>query len=145
MSIRRFASLAVSCAIASVLPLGAQLSNPPNPGKSGRRNLGEGGGSAVSTGSAKPSPVVTTYVAVTPMQIWTNAGGKAIEARLLAFSAPPEGESGPVEVVRNGKVRFLLAGAKAPVDYPLAGLDETSRARVEAIAKAAAKGPPSAP
>jgi hypothetical protein len=122
----------------------AQLSAPPNPGKAGRRNLGDGGGANAATGvvPAERAPVVVTHVAVTPVEAWANAEGKVIEARLLAFSAPAEGETGPVEIVRGGKVRFLLAGGKAPVDYPLDQLGEEARGRIEAIAKAAAKGPP---
>ncbi len=65
-----------------------------------------------------------------------------MEARLLAFSAPAAGESGPVEVIREGKVRFLVTGRKEPVEYPLVQLGEAERKKIEALAAVAAKGPP---
>ncbi len=125
----------------------AQVAVPPNPGKAGKRNLGESGGAGSSTGAvvAPPRPVVVQHVAVTPVQAWVNAEGKTMEARLLAWSVPAEGETGPVEIIREGKVRFLVSGRKEPLEYPLAKLGGAERAKIEGLAKAAAKGPPQAP
>jgi hypothetical protein len=129
-----------------VVPLRAQLTVPPNPGKVTKRSLGENGGSGASTGASAVTPqsrtVVVQYIAMTPVEAWANLDGKTMEARLLAFSAPAEGETGPVEVIREGKVRFLVSGRKDPVDYPLEQLGEAERTKIQAIAKAAAKGPP---
>ena len=86
--------------------------------------------------------VVVQYIAVTPVEAWANLEGKTMEARLLAFSAPAAGETGPVEIIREGKVRFLVSGRKEPVDFPLDQLGEAERTKIHAIAKTAAKGPP---
>jgi len=127
-------------------PASAQLAVPPNPGKVTKRSLGENGGSGTSAGASAVTPssstVVVQYIAVTPVEAWANLEGKTMEARLLAFSAPAEGGTGPVEIIREGKVRFLVSGRKEPVDYPLDQLGEAERTKIHAIAKAAAKGPP---
>jgi hypothetical protein len=131
-------------------PVHAQTipANPLVPKESGgtsKRSLGGGGDLGTATGATTdPSKrtVVVQYVAVTPVQDWTNIEGKTIQARLLAFSAPNPGEEGPVEVIREGKVRMLIPGKPKPVDYPLASLTRNHRDEVEQIAKAAAKGPP---
>jgi hypothetical protein len=127
-------------------PAFAQLTVPPNPGKVAKRKLDDNGGSGASTGASAVTPrsrtVVVQYIAVTPVEAWANLEGKTMEARLLAFSAPAEGETGPVEIIREGKVRFLVTGRKEPVEYPLEQLGEAERTKIQAIAKAAAKGPP---
>lgn len=135
-------------AFASSRPASAQVV-PANPDRFTKRNLGENGGSTASTGAsaATPAPrtVIVRHIAVTPVEVWKNASGEAMEARLLAFSAPAAGEAGPVEVIREGMVRFLVTGRKEPVDYPLARLGEAERKRIEALAAVAAKGPPKGP
>ncbi|MEM9281906.1 MAG: hypothetical protein AAGA96_08775 [Verrucomicrobiota bacterium] len=119
---------------------------PPNPNQFTKRNLGEGGSSisgGTVSGSVRQTQTVQ-YISVTPLRDWTNLDGKTIQARLLAFSAPEPGKTGPVEVIRQGKVRLLLSGGKAPVDYPLENLEEADRSEIERIAKLAALGPPAA-
>jgi hypothetical protein len=119
---------------------------PANPNQFTKRNLGENGGAGSSTGASALTPqsrtVVVQHIAVTPVQAWVSAAGKTMEARLLAFSAPEPGEAGPVEIIRDGKVRFLVSGRKEPVDYPLTGLDEKEQAKIKALAEVAAKGAP---
>ncbi len=123
---------------------------PPGPGDFTNRNLGESGGGGSSVGVSPGGvntgkTVVVEYIAVTAVEPWTNKDGKVMEARLLAFSARKAGESGPVEIMREGKVRFLVSGRKTPVDYPLDQLGEEAQAKIRRIAEAAAKGPPAAP
>lgn len=119
---------------------------PANPNQFTKRNLGENGGAGSSTGASAVTPqsrtVVVQHIAVTPVQAWVSAAGKTMEARLLAFSAPEPGGVGPVEIIRDGKVRFLVSGRKEPIDYPLSGLDEKEQAKIKALAEVAAKGPP---
>ncbi len=86
--------------------------------------------------------MVVQYVAVTPVESWVNVEGKTIEARLLAFSAPEAGKSGPVEIIRDGKVRLLVSGRKDPVDYPLEQLGEAEKTKIKSLAELASKGPP---
>ena len=126
----------------------AQLSVPPNPNENVRRKFGEsGGGGTVSIGAApgkaaESRTVVIQYTAVSPMRQWTNNDGKRMIARLLAFSAPKEGDSGPIEVIREGNVRFLLDRGKEPIDYPLAQLSQSDQIDIKAIAQAAKRGTP---
>jgi len=90
----------------------------------------------------KPKVVKIEYTAVSQLRTWMNNKGQIMTARLLAFSAPKKGETGPVIIIREGKIRFLLANAKKPILYPLANLSEADREYVEGIAKAARKGKP---
>ncbi len=140
------------CVIASILLItsfaGAQVV-PSNPNSFTKRNLSENGGSgtaSVGISGRTPSKVVTiTYTAISPLRGWTNTDGKTIQAQLLAFSAPEPGQPGPVEVIREGKVRLLVPGSKGPVEYPMEKLQEEDKIEIERIAKAAAKGLPGAP
>jgi len=132
--------------VGSVVTAHAQVV-PASPNQFTKRNLGDNGGAGSSTGmagatTATTRPVVAQHIAVTPVQAWVNAAGKTMEARLLAFSAPDPGQSGPVEIIRDGKVRFLVSGRKNPVDFPLTGLDEKEQEKIKALAEVAAKGPP---
>jgi hypothetical protein len=124
----------------------AQVAAPSNPNRFTKRNLGESGGSTASAGASAVAPasrtVIVRHIAVTPVEVWKNASGEAMEARLLAFSAPAAGGTGPVEVIREGMVRFLVTGRKEPVDYPLARLGEEERKKIEALAAVAGKGAP---
>lgn len=128
--------------------LKAQLSVPSTPTQFQKRNLGEnrgsGGSSSVGVVPRNPAasqPIVVQLIAVSRMRGWTNAEGKNMTARLLAFSGPKAGETGPIEVIRDGKVRFLLAGGKEPVDYPLAQLSQKDQVDIKAIAQAAKRSP----
>lgn len=125
----------------------AQLTVPPNPNQFTKRDLGESGSGSTGMATAgahvsTPKTIVVNYVSVSPLRQWTNGEGKTMMARLLAFSAPEKGETGPVEVIRDGAVRFLLSGKNEPIDYPLANLSEEDQAQIRSIAKAAAGGPP---
>ncbi len=124
----------------------AQVVVPSHPNRFTKRNLGENGGSTVSSGASVVTPAarveVVQTVAVTPIETWTNTSGQTMEARLLAFSAPVAGEVGPVEIIRGDKVRFLVKGRKGPIDYPLAQLVAADQKKIEALAVVAAKGPP---
>ena len=139
----RIISFLVLCG--SIAPVSAQVV-PQNPNQFAKRKLGDNGGAGSSTGASAVTPqsrtVVVQHIAVTPVQAWVSANGKTMEARLLAFSAPEPGDAGPVEIIRDGKVRFLVTGRKEPVDFPLTGLDEKEQVKIKALAEVAAKGPP---
>lgn len=139
----RIISFLVLCG--SIAPVSAQFV-PQNPNQFTKRKLGDNGGAGSSTGASAVTPqsrtVVVQHIAVTPVQAWVSANGKTMEARLLAFSAPEPGDAGPVEIIRDGKVRFLVTGRKEPVDFPLTGLDEKEQVKIKALAEVAAKGPP---
>lgn len=133
--------------IVSIMPASAQVT-PSTPTEFMKRGLGEGGrGGSASVGVSERTPQVRTitYIAISPLRGWTNTGGKTIQAQLLAFSVPEPGAPGPVEVIRDGKVRLLVPGSKGPVEYPMEKLLEADRIEIERIAKAAAKGLPRSP
>lgn len=123
----------------------AQVVLPSNPTQFSKRQVGENGGTTGSTGisaktgGARSRTIVVQYVAVSPVRDWSNAAGKSIKARLLAFAAPKKGETGPLEIIRNGKVRFLLVGGQKPVDYPLAQLSQSDQSDIRAMARAAGR------
>ncbi len=116
-----------------------------------RRALGggsinnDGGGVIVAPPTPKPQTKIVYYTSVSPARQWKAADGRMMVGRLMAFSAPKPGETGAVEVIKNGNVRFLRSGAKAPVEFPLEKLSEEDQKYVKGIAKAAKNGPPKAP
>ena len=82
-----------------------------------------------------------TFTAVTDSRDWKDTTGKVIRGRLLAFEAS-EGEV--AEVVRDGKVRLLVDGAKRFSLLPLEKLSTEDRAHIGLLA-AARKQPAAAP
>ena len=124
----------------------AQIVVPGTPKKFETRGTGGlGTGSSVGVTAKDPQPketVTVYYTTVSKSREWTNTEGKNMTAQLLAFSAPKPGEPGPVVVIKEGKVRFLMANNKKPIDYPLAQLSQPDQIFVKAIAQAASKGAP---
>ena len=113
---------------------------PATPREFETRGVNGGSNAGVGIISRQPQQKQTItlhFTAVTPIRVWTNNEGKAMQARLLAWSAPKEGETGPVEVIRKGKVRFLLQKTSKPIDYELAKLSETDRTYIQKLADAA--------
>ena len=74
-----------------------------------------------------------TLTAVTDSRDWTDTTGKVIRGRLLAFEAA-EGEV--PDVVRDGKVRLLVDGAKRFNLLPLEKLSTDDRTRIALLAAA---------
>lgn len=113
---------------------------PATPTEFKTRSLNGGSNTGVGIVTRQPQKAQTItlhFTAVTPIRVWTNTEGKAMQARLLAWSAPKEGEKGPVEVIRKGQVRFLLQKTSKPIDYDLAKLSETDRTYIQKLADAA--------
>jgi hypothetical protein len=131
--------LALSFAIAPSLK--AQIPvTPATPTEFKTRGISGGSNSGVGVVTRQPQQAKTItyhFTAVTPIRVWTNTEGKAMQARLLAWSAPKEGEKGPVEVIRQGRVRFLLEKTVKPIDYDLVKLSETDRTYIQKLADAA--------
>jgi len=108
----------------------------------GKRDLS--GGSTAGASLVPREPVaaqIITLTAVSPERVWISGDGLSVTARLLAFSAPAKPEDGPTEVIREGKIRFLRPGDKAPIEFELARLSEDDQIYVKKIAEAAAKVP----
>ncbi len=121
-----------------VLPLSAQESGSTS------RSVGDSGGGASIVAPKQPAPQVevVTYIALTELREWKNYKDIKIEARLLAFSAPEEGKTGPVEVIKDGKVRFLVEKTRAVFDVALEKMSEEDKALILKIAEQAKAGPP---
>ena len=81
-----------------------------------------------------------TFTAVTDSREWKDSNGMVVRGRLLAFEAA-EGEV--AELVRNGKVRLLVDGAKRFSLLPLGKLSTEDRNYIASIAAARKQaGPP---
>lgn len=119
-----------------------QIVVPAQPNKFRKRDLGGGSSAGVSVVKREqPQPRVVTFTAVSENRIWTNTEGKAITARLLAFSAPTDPREGPTEIIREGKIRLLLEKGKKTTDYPLEKLSQADQLFVKSIAQAAKRPP----
>lgn len=108
--------------------------------KSSKRNIGGGSGgleAGISAQTREKETVVVQYNAVSPLREWTNLEGKKIQARLLAYSIPAPGKTGAVEVLRDGKVLFLIPGQTRPIQYPKDQLEDDDQIEIERIAEAA--------
>lgn len=113
-------------------------------GEKGQRDLSGGssaGASLVPRESTAPQTI--TITAVSPERAWLSEDGLSVTARLLAFHAPAKPEDGPTEVIRDGKIRFLRSGDKAPIEFELSRLSEQDQLYVKKIAEAAANVPAS--
>jgi|GEM_PF-5104966 len=111
-----------------------------DPAADARKRMSEriNGGSTTIGPSGGGRKVVTTYLTyVSPLREWSAADGRTMQGRLVAFSAPRPGESGPVEVIRSGKVRLMRAGSQKAVDFPIENLSEDDQAFVKRVAEAA--------
>ena len=86
---------------------------------------------AVETQEAKATKV--TFTAVTESREWTDTSGKMIRGRLLAFEAA-EGQI--AKLVRDGKIRLLVDGAKRFSLLPLEKLRKEDRTHIEGLAAA---------
>lgn len=109
---------------------------PKTPTSFETRNTGdsEEGEVAIKKDEAKPTKV--TFMAVTDSRDWTDTTGKVIRGRLLAFEAA-EGEV--ADLVRNGKVRLLVDGAKRFSLLPLERLSTEDRNHIGLLAAARKK------
>ena len=143
---KTFPLLLLALSFATAPSLVAQIPvTPATPTEFKTRNLNGGSSTGVGIVTRQPQQKKTItyhFTAVTPIRVWTNTEGKAMQARLLAWSAPKEGAKGPVEVIREGKVRFLLEKTTKPIDYLLIKLSETDRTYIQKLADAARHEPP---
>ncbi len=109
--------------------------------KSSPRNVGGGSSEGIEAGlsstTREKETIVVQYNAVTELRAWTNLEGKKIEARLLAYSIPMPGKTGAVEVLRDGKVLFLIPGQTKPIQYPKDQLEDDDQIEIERIVEAA--------
>ena len=104
---------------------------PKTPTSFETRNTGttEEGEASIEKQEGKITKV--TFTAVTGSRDWKDIQGKVIRARLLAFEAA-EGEV--ADLVRNGKVRLLVDGAKRFSLLPLEKLSTEDRTHIEILA-----------
>ncbi|MDF1815112.1 MAG: hypothetical protein P1V20_23110 [Verrucomicrobiales bacterium] len=97
-----------------------------------RRNTGNTG--AFVTPTQSRNQTVVSYVTyLSEEREWIDAKGRKMTGRLVAFSAPEPGKTGPVVVLHEGKVRLRRSGAKVNSDLPLDLLSEADRDFVKSI------------
>lgn len=119
----------------------AQVVVPATPRKFATR--GTGGGTLEGSSAVSP-PEVRHIVYLSPLRQWTNAEGKKVLGLLMAFAAPEPGQEGPVQVIRDGKIKLFLPGNDREAAYELEKLGAEDQALIRQIARAAEKGAPPA-
>ena len=156
-------SIVIGCVLVAGVARAQSPVVPSQPTKFKKRDItpsvGSGGGS-VGIGPANPKQAPkkiykkVQYIAVSESRAWTNEKGRQIKGMLLAFEdGPREKHPGPLTLIRDGKVRMLLEGAKKPTVFPLAALSKAGQRFIGALdaqnqanskAKAKAKANPEA-
>lgn len=97
------------------------------------RNTGDTEEGEVEIKKQEGKVTKVTFTAVTDSRDWKDSTGKVVRGRLLAFEAA-EGEV--AELVRNGKVRLLVDGAKRFSLLPLEKLSSEDRTYIAGLAAA---------
>lgn len=119
---------------------------PAHPGKFVTRGVGSGEKGGIQAGTSiqgkrpEPEKKVVRVTVVGPRRTWTNSDGKKIEASLASFSPSGKAEAGPIEVIREGKIRLLLDDQSLPVEYPLAKLSLDDQFYAKSAAQAVKSG-----
>jgi hypothetical protein len=109
-----------------------------------RRNTGNTG--AVVTPAPPQTRTVISYVTyLSKEREWADVSGRKMTGRLVAFSAPEPGKTGPVVVLQDGKVRLRRAGAKVSNDLPLDKLSQADQLFVKGIESAIKRSAEQAP
>lgn len=118
-----------------VVPMAAEEhpSLPKTPTAFETRNTGGTDEEEASIRKEEGKVTKITFTAVTDSRDWKDPQGKVIRGRLLAFEAA-EGEV--ADLVRNGKVRLLVDGAKRFSLLPLEKLSPEDRAYITGLAAA---------
>lgn len=106
---------------------------PKTPTAFETRNTGGTEEGEVSIEKQEGKTTRVTFTAVTASRDWKDVTGKVVRGRLLAFDAA-EGEV--ADLVRNGKVRLLVDGAKRFSLLPLEKLSTEDRAHIGILAAA---------
>ncbi len=146
----------VFLALLGVSPVLAQVDFPANPTVKPRkfttRQVGGGvnPGATVDSGNAAvPNVRYVTHIVLSDTRMWTNAEGKPLEAKLIAFEdlvvETPKGAAEPVmptppanpTVVRGGKIRLLVN--RKPVETTLDKLSQTDREFIDQLKAALVK------
>lgn len=118
-----------------VAPIAAEEhpSLPKTPTSFETRNTGGTDEEEASIRKEEGKVTKITFTAVTASRDWKDPQGKVIRGRLLAFEAA-EGEV--ADLVRNGKVRLLVDGAKRFSLLPLERLSIEDRTYITGLASA---------
>jgi hypothetical protein len=112
---------------------------PAHPKGFSSRSIGGGvnSGASVTPGPDTPPTVrYTAYIVLHENRTWSNTGGKAIEAKLIAFedlvAEAPQGAAQPAmpeppekpTLIRHGKIRLLVNGKPSVVALEKLGTDD---------------------
>lgn len=100
------------------------------------RNTGNAEEGEVSIKKEEAKATRITFTAVTDSRDWKDATGKIVRGRLLAFECA---EGAVPDLVRNGKVRLLVDGAKRFSLLPLERLSTEDQTHIGLLAAARKK------
>lgn len=109
---------------------------PKTPTAFETRNLSKNSESVATVRKVDGKTKKVRVVAVTQSREWKDSGGKVIMARLLAFDPVKKEEA---LLIRNGKVRLLVDGAKSFNLLPLTKLGVEDQAYIKGLAAARKK------
>lgn len=118
-----------------VVPMAAEEhpSLPKTPTAFETRNTGGTDEEEASIKKEEGKVTKITFTAVTDSRDWKDTQGKVIRGRLLAFEAAGDEVA---DLVRNGKVRLLVDGAKRFSLLPLERLSIEDRTYITGLASA---------
>lgn len=97
-----------------------------------RIDTGSSGG--VVTPTTGDNQLIVSYVTfLSPERQWVDVRGRKIKGRLVAFSAPAPGKTGPIVVIQNNRVRLRATGSKVNGEVPLDLLSPNDRDYIREI------------
>ncbi len=99
-----------------------------------------GTGSTAKPSSTEKEVIVSYTTFVSAEREWLDVSNRKMKGRLVAFQAPEPGKSGPVIVIKEGKILLRRTGAKTNNEFPLDQLSEADQVFVKSIDLAIKKG-----
>ena len=94
--------------------------------------------------SKRAKPKTVTYTAVTDLRIWKGANGSILSAQLLAFAHTTPSPGTLMPLIRDGKVRLFVHGAKRVSEISIDTLSTADQHFIQDLdaARQAATNPP---
>lgn len=127
------AALASSAGLAIAQQEEQHPSLPKTPTSFETRDAGGENETEASVRKEERTPRKVTFMAVTESREWKDIHGKVVKAQLLAFEA---GEGKELPLVKDGKIRLLVDGAKRFSLLPLESLSAADRTFITNLAAA---------
>jgi hypothetical protein len=122
--------------LTQVLALSAIVS-AQDPATEARKRLMERNNTGNGTNVSPTTPgreVIISYITyLSAEREWSDISDRKMTGRLVAFQAPEPGKSGPMIVLKEGKILLRRTGTKANSEFPLDQLSETDQVFVKSI------------